>query len=169
MSLNKETKLIFCPHFSRKKYPQIITLPPPDLTVGSVFFGEFSFAIFPPLMISIIITKQLNLISSVHNTLWQNECSFSLCCLMNFKLAPLCHFNRRGVFFGLRDFRPFPSISLLIIRLVTVHPDKPKSSCSFSRVTIGFWLIRRPNFLDNQGEIFFRTPALFWFQLCYVF
>ena len=49
------------------------------------------------------------------------------------------------------DLRPFLGISLLIVRLVTLHPDKRKSSCSSSRVTIGFWLIRRRNFLDNLG------------------
>ena len=78
---------------------------------------------------------------------------------MNFNHASLCHFNRRGIFFGLRDFRPFLSISLLIVRLVTLHPDECKS-CSSSHETIGFWLIRRHNFLDNLREIFLRALFL---------
>ena len=76
----------------------------------------------------------------------------------------LCRYNRR-VFFGLRDFRPFFSILLLTVRLVTLHSDECKSSC----ITIGFWLIRRPNFLDNLGEIFLGGPVLFFFFFFFFF
>ena len=65
------------------------------------------------------------------------------------------------VFFGRHAFRPFLSISLLIVCLVTLHSDERKSSCSSSCLTIGFWLIRSPNFLDNLGEIFLVVPVLF--------
>ena len=106
------------------------------------------------------------LVSFVNKTHYQNKYSFSWCCLMNFNLASLCSFNKRGVFFGLHDFRPFLSISFLIVCLITLHPDKCKSSCSSSRVTIGFWLIRRPNFLDNLGEIFLGAPVLFFVFNC---
>ena len=74
----------------------------------------------------------------------------------------LCRFNR-WVFVGLRDFRPFFIISLLIFRLCTLHLDERKASCTSSRVTIRFWLMSHLNFLDNLGEIFLRAPVLFVF------
>ena len=81
-----------------------------------------------------------------------------------FQLASQCRFKRRWVFFGLCDFKPFLSNSLLIVRLVTLHPDVGKSSCSSSCITIGIWLIRRPNFLDNLGEFFVGAPVIFLFS-----
>ena len=83
--------------------------------------------------------------------------------LTNFNLSS-CRFNKRGFLFGLDDFQLFLSISLLIVRLVTLHSDKRKSSCSSLYVTIGFWLIRHPNFLDNLGEIFLGAHVLFLFS-----
>ena len=120
-------------------------------------------------MISIIMIKQLNLISSIHNILSQNEFYFSLCCLTNFNLVSLCRFSRIGVFFGFRDFKQFLRISLLIVRLIILHRYERKSSCSSSRVPIVFWLIRLPKFLDNLREIFLGRPILFCFQQCYTF
>ena len=61
----------------------------------------------------------------------------------------------------------FLGISLLIVHLITLHPDERKSSCSSSRVTIGFWLIGRPNFLDNLREVFFEAPVLFFLLLLF--
>ena len=83
---------------------------------------------------------------------------------MNFNLAFLCRFSRKGVFFSVRDLRPFPNISLLIVRLVTLYPDGRISPRSSSRVTIGFWLNRRPNFLDNLRKILIRSTVLFLFS-----
>ena len=84
--------------------------------------------------------------------------------MLSYEFQPcICRFNRRGVFFGLCDFRPFLSISLLAVRLVTLHPDECKSSWSPSHVIIGFWLIRRPDFLDNLGEIILGAPFSFFF------
>ena len=124
-----------------------------------------AFTIFPSNMFSIIMTKHLNF-SFIYHILSQNEFSCCLYCLMNFNLASLRRFIKRGIFFSLRDIRPFLSISLLIIRLVTLHPNNRKSSCISSRVNIGFWFIRRPNFLQIQREILLEH--LFFFVFNYV-
>ena len=50
--------------------------------------------------------------------------------------------------------------------MVTLLSEGRKSSCSSWRVTIGFWLIRRPNFLDYLGEIFLGAHVLFFIVNC---
>ena len=87
------------------------------------------------------LVSRLRYLSSTHdfdNYDQTTQFSFSLYCLTNFNLASLCRFNRREVFFGLCDFRPFLSISLLIVYLLTLHPDECKSFCCSSCITIGF-------------------------------
>ena len=138
-----------------------------NLTAGTVFFGEEVLPSFVYTWFRLLWPNNSILVSSVHNTLSQNKFSFSR--LTNLNLASLCSFNRRGVFFDLRDFRPFLSISLLIVHLVTLHPDECKSSCSSSCITIGFWLIRRSNSLDNLGEIFLGAPVVVGFFYFYFF
>ena len=111
------------------------------------------------------------LLSSVHDTLSQNEFFFSLGCLTNFNIASLFRFNRWGVFFDQRDFRLLHSISLHC-SLVTLHPDECKSSCSSSREIIGFCLIRRPNVLDHLRApdrfVFFFFKFIMSFKPCNV-
>ena len=79
----------------------------------------------------------------------------------------------RRVFFDLRDFRTFLSILLSIVRLVTQHPDERRSSCSSSNITTGFWLIRRPKFLEKKSSLehllyfFFTFSCVTSFKSCY--
>ena len=93
-----------------------IPKPPPNFTVGIVFFGARAVTSFLQTWFLELRSNNPIFVSSYHRTLSQNDSCSVMWSEANFSRATLCRLVKSGVFLGERDFSSFPLSLLLIIR-----------------------------------------------------
>ena len=99
-----------------QKLPHTMMFPPPNVTVGVVFFGVTCSAISPLNMVCIIGIQTVQLCSHLTTLFSQYFTGFSRCCAANFKRAWTCLFTSHGVLRGERAYRPWRYYILFSLR-----------------------------------------------------
>ncbi len=155
-----------CPVPLAEKHTQSIMFPPPCLTVEMVLLGHRQHSSSSKHgELSWVDAKELNLVSSDHNTFTQ----FSSESLANFRWACTCAFLSRGTLQALQDFSPSWRSVLPIVFLVTMVPAALRSLTRSSLVVLGWFLPVLMIIETLRGEILHGAPVWGWLTVILCF
>ena len=141
------------------KQPHSIMLPPPCLTVGTVFFGLKASCFLRQTYTTSICPKSSSLISSDRSTDFQNSSLPFKCSRANLSLAVMCRSLSKGVLLGRWPWSPPRWRALTTAFLETSTPEEARSATIILADVRGFLLTSLTIFLSRVLEILRLRPC----------